>query len=83
MFLHPPLTTSPSSESAAPQSTDIGRHSEEGSLVPQAVVSRCSKQCDQLFSSRLSSLKKRQSVPCPMILLGVDLIMPASCSRSE
>jgi hypothetical protein len=30
------LTTSPSSESAAPQSTDIGRHSEEGSLVPRA-----------------------------------------------
>jgi hypothetical protein len=37
----------------------------------------------QPFSSRLSSLKKRQSVPCVMILLGVDLIMPASCSRSE
>ena len=37
----------------------------------------------QVFSSRLSSLKKRQSVPCAMILLGVDLIMPASCSRNE
>ena len=37
---------------------------------------------DQLFSSRLSSLKKRQSVPCEMILLGVDLIMPDSCNRS-
>jgi hypothetical protein len=34
---------------------------------------------DQLFSSRLSSLKKRQSVPCELILLGVDLIMPDSC----
>ena len=31
VVLHPPLTTSPSSESAAPQSTDIGRHFEEGS----------------------------------------------------
>jgi hypothetical protein len=34
---------------------------------------------DQLFSSRLSSLKKRQSVPCELILLGVNLIMPDSC----
>ena len=37
----------------------------------------------QLFSSRWSSLKKRQSVPCVMILVGVDLIMPASCNRRE
>jgi hypothetical protein len=37
----------------------------------------------QLFSSRLSSLKKRQSVPWVMILVGVDLIMPDSCNRSE
>src|ERR1700687_4850623 len=36
----------------------------------------------QLFSSRLSSLKKRQSVPSAMILLGLDLIIPASRSRS-
>ena len=36
---------------------------------------------DQPFSSRLSSLKKRQSVPWAMILLGADLIMPASRSR--
>jgi hypothetical protein len=33
------------------------------------------------FSSRLSSLKKRQSVPSAMIFCGLDLIMPASCSR--
>src|ERR1700745_2670519 len=32
----------------------------------------------QPFSSRFSSLKKRQSVPCAMILLGADLIIPAS-----
>ena len=38
---------------------------------------------DQLFSSRFSSLKKRQSVPCAMIVLGLDLIMPTSRSRSE
>ena len=37
----------------------------------------------QPFSSRLSSLKKRQSVPCAMILLGFDLIMPASRSRKR
>ena len=36
----------------------------------------------QPFSSRLSWLKKRQSVPCAMILLGVDLIMPASYNRN-
>ena len=33
------------------------------------------------FSSRLSSSKKRQSVPSAMIFCGVDLTMPASCSR--
>jgi hypothetical protein len=38
---------------------------------------------NQPFSSRLSWLKKRQSVPSAMILLGVDLIMPTSRSRSE
>src|SRR5205807_825537 len=31
-------------------------------------------------SSRFSSLKKRQSAPCAMILLGDDLIIPASRS---
>ena len=35
------------------------------------------------FSSRFSSLRKRQSVPSAMICCGVDLIRPASCSRSE
>ena len=34
------------------------------------------------FSSRLSSLRKRQSVPSAMILFGLDVIMPASCRRS-
>lgn len=37
----------------------------------------------QPFSSRFSSLKKRQSVPSAMILLGADLIIAASCNRSE
>jgi hypothetical protein len=36
----------------------------------------------QAFSSRLSSFRKRQLVPSAMILLGLDLIMPASWSRS-
>src|SRR4029450_13049016 len=35
----------------------------------------------QLFSSCFSSLKNRQSVPCAMILLGLDLMMPASRRR--
>ena len=34
------------------------------------------------FSSRLSSLRKRQSVPSAMIFCGADLMKPRSCSRS-
>src|SRR5215467_115740 len=34
------------------------------------------------FSSFLSSLRKRQSVPWAMIFCGLDLIIPASCRRS-
>ena len=37
---------------------------------------------DQVFSSRFSSLRKRQSVPSAMIFCGLDLIMPVSCMRS-
>ena len=37
----------------------------------------------QLFSSRLSSFRKRQSAASAMILFGVDLIMPASRNRNE
>ena len=37
---------------------------------------------NQPFSSRFTSLRKRQSVASAMILLGFDLIMPASRSRS-
>src|SRR5438046_478682 len=33
------------------------------------------------FSSRLSSFKKRQSVPSAMILLGLRLMNPSSCIR--
>ena len=36
----------------------------------------------QVFSSRLSSFQKRQSVPSARILFGPDLIKPASRSRS-
>ena len=36
----------------------------------------------QVFSSRFSSFKKRQSVPLAMIVFGSDLIMRASYSRS-
>ena len=36
----------------------------------------------QPFSSRLSSFQWRQSVPSARILFGLDLIMPASRSRS-
>ena len=35
------------------------------------------------FVSRLSSFQKRQSVPSAMILFGLDVIIPASRSRSE
>ena len=35
-----------------------------------------------VFSSLLSSFRKRQSVPWAMICLGLDLIIPASCRRS-
>ena len=35
------------------------------------------------FSSLLSSLKNRQSVPCAMIFCGPFLIMPISFRRSE
>ena len=35
-----------------------------------------------VFSSRLSSLRKRQSVPSAIILSGVELIKPISFSRS-
>src|SRR5262249_52931261 len=34
------------------------------------------------FSSRLSSFKKRQSVPSAMIFCGLDLMRPTSCRRS-
>jgi len=34
------------------------------------------------FNSRLSSFKKLQSVLSAMLLLGLDLIRPASCRRS-
>jgi NitT/TauT family transport system substrate-binding protein len=34
------------------------------------------------FNSRLSSFRKRQSVLSAMILLGLDLIRPASCAQS-
>jgi hypothetical protein len=57
------------------------RHSH---FVPGADSCTAAKRCDgQPFSSRFSSLKKRQSAPCAMILLGGDLIIPASRSRSE
>ena len=55
-----------------PQHED-GQHERESRRHPHG----------QLFSSRLSSFQKRQSVPSAMILLGLDLIIPASRSRSE
>src|SRR5437764_1647657 len=51
-------------------------------LHPNAVTNQAVDKANQPFSSRLSSLKKLQFVPCTRILLGVDLIMPASRSRS-
>jgi homoserine acetyltransferase len=36
----------------------------------------------QAFSSRLSSFRKRQSVPAAMSWLGLDLIKPSSCRRN-
>jgi hypothetical protein len=44
VVLHPAIDDLASSESAAPQSTDIGRHSDEGSFVPIGDLSRCSKE---------------------------------------
>jgi hypothetical protein len=38
VVLYPPIDALASSESAAPQSTDIGRHSDEGSFVPEADI---------------------------------------------
>src|SRR5262252_2224638 len=53
---------------------------------PQAAQSHsAAEKCasrDHALSSRLSSFQKRQSVPSAMILFGLDLIMPASRSRS-
>ena len=41
------------------------------------------RRTDQPFSSCLSSLKKRQSVPCEMIFCALLLIIPTSWNRSE
>ena len=38
--------------------------------------------CVHAFSSRLSSFRKRQSVPSAMIFCGLDLMKPTSCRRS-
>ena len=67
--------------SPAFMSQAIGRGEVDLSLHFAASILRGSH--THVFSSRLSSLKKRQSVPCAMILFGADLIMPASCNRSE
>ena len=40
------------------------------------------RQGAHVFNSRFNSLRNRQSVPSAMIFWGLDLIMPASCSRS-
>jgi hypothetical protein len=58
--------------------SDISRGPKSGREQPQTNDAN-----SQPFSSRFSSLKKRQSVPCAMILLGADLIIPASRSRRE
>jgi len=52
------------------------------SPVPVDISPNDQRPNGQPFSSRLSSFTKRQSVPLAMILPGVDLIMPASRSRS-
>ena len=49
-----------------------------------APVARCAcRPPAHVFNSRLTSLRNRQSVPFAMISLGLDLTIPASCSRSE
>src|SRR5262245_62080025 len=63
-------------------------------LIPAGIVRRqrrrkrqqrqCEEQCPapaHVFSSRLSSFKKRQLVPSARILFGGDLIKPVSCRR--
>src|SRR5262249_27791900 len=52
-------------------------HRQRGQKPPSCVHHR---KPPQAFNSRLSSFKKRQSVPSAMILCGVDLIWPTSCS---
>ena len=49
-------------------------------LLPKA--RSCDRWCGYAFSSFLSSLRKRQSVPRAISLLGFVLIIPTSCSRS-
>jgi hypothetical protein len=52
-----------------------------GSLATSALPARTPAGMAHAFSSRLISLRKRQSVPSAMILLGVELSMPNSCSQ--
>jgi Cobalamin-independent synthase, Catalytic domain len=49
---------------------------------PAACVPRVPPQPSHAFSSRLSSLRKRQSVPSARSALGLDSIMPTSWRRS-
>jgi hypothetical protein len=51
-------------------------------LPPVAQELTFSGSVTHAFGSRLSSWTKRQSVLSLMIVLGLDLIMPASWSRS-
>jgi hypothetical protein len=59
-----------SSESAARQSTDIDRHSEEGSLVPRAVASSCSILSKKFLEVRIIVPTFRNS---PLVELRVAL----------
>ena len=72
---------------AAPADASVARKRRRLCIIDMANLLRVNlasvarRDADQPLSSSLSSLKKRQSVPCEIILLGADLIIPASRSR--
>src|SRR5262249_59744275 len=62
---------------------EFGSATSWASLLPELSLDEYCRWHGQAFSSRLSSLRKRQSAASAIILLGLDLIMPTSRSRKE
>ena len=61
---------------------DSGHAGHRGGMADHSHEPTFSGNVTHAFSSRLISLRKRQSVPSAMILFGVNWIMPTSCRRS-